>query len=302
MDALSSVFAVLFASSFGLFAGMPPLSEDPVLERIAPPDTLVYFSWAGAGKADPKSGNKTEQMLADEEVRVFLDGLYKRWSDSDWLDTLADEEDPKQKEAAKVGMEFLGIIMTSPAAGFISDMTFKEKEPDEEDAAPDEFAPPGPIPGLPDLDLKPLIREVRLSRKRTLAVRALMRFPAIVFQIVNGQPSRHWLHPNDFFCSTTSAPQSGQSPIPVGPCPFVARPFVACPFVACRRPLLRVRVPVVLLLLVLLAVRCLDSGTGISSSSPGSDIDSTTGLDRSMVIGLLLMRCCNNERTWAMSS
>lgn len=167
MDALTTVFAVLFMSSFGLFTGMPPLPEDPIIERIAPPDTLVYFSWAGAGKADPKSGNKTEQMLADEEVRVFLDGLGKRWKESALLDSLDKEEDPKKKEAAKAGLEFLGIVMTSPAAGFISDMTFKKKEPAEGEAAPDEgapdFAPPGPVPGLPNFDLEPQFELASMS-------------------------------------------------------------------------------------------------------------------------------------------
>ena len=158
MEALTAVFSILFASSLGLFTGMPPLPEDPLLERIAPTDTLLYFSWAGSGVADPKSTNKTEQMLADEEVRVFVDGLKKRLSDSSWLESLGEEQTPEQREGAAAALELLGIVMTSPSAGFISEMEFKKKEPDEplaDDEFPMDFGPGGPVPGLPEFDLEP---------------------------------------------------------------------------------------------------------------------------------------------------
>lgn len=157
MDALTAVFGILFMSSFGLFTGMPPLPEDPLLERIAPADTLLYFSWAGSGQADPKSTNKTEQMLADEEVRLFVDGVKKRFADSKWLENLDEEQTPEEREAASAVFEMLGIIMTSPSAGFISDMKFEKKAPEEpaDDEFPMDFAPPGPVPGLPGFDLKP---------------------------------------------------------------------------------------------------------------------------------------------------
>ena len=166
MDALTTVFSVLFLSSFGLFTGMPPQAEDPLLERIAPPDTLVYFSWAGAGEADPESKNKTEQMLADEEVRIFVDGLKKRFGDTDWLDNVGTEQTPEEKEIANGAFELLGIIMTSPSAGFVSDMEFKKKEPEEpaEEEIPMDFGPgPGAIPGLPEFDLKPQFELANLN-------------------------------------------------------------------------------------------------------------------------------------------
>src|SRR5688500_7830767 len=39
-----------------------------------------------------------------------------------------------------------------------------------------------------------------------------MRLPAMVFQMVKGQPSRQPLQLNDFFCSSTGRPQMGQAP------------------------------------------------------------------------------------------
>jgi hypothetical protein len=144
---------------------MPPLPEDPLVDRIAPADALVYFSWAGSGQADPKSTNRTEQMLADEEVRIFVDGLKKRLADTSWLENLDQEQTPEQREAASAMFELLGIVMTSPSAGFISDMKFEKKAPEEpaEDEIPMDFGPAGPVPGLPAFDLKPQYQLTDLS-------------------------------------------------------------------------------------------------------------------------------------------
>ncbi len=68
------------------------------------------------------------------------------------------------------------------------------------------------LKGWPDFDLNPFKTDVFPSRSSAFAVRAEIRLPDIVFQIANPQPSRQRLQLNDFFCSTTCAPQSGHGP------------------------------------------------------------------------------------------
>ncbi len=65
---------------------------------------------------------------------------------------------------------------------------------------------------LPAFDRNPRSRGLRPCLSRAWAVRMPMALPAIVFQIANRQPCFQPLHPNDFSCSTTSEPQSGQRP------------------------------------------------------------------------------------------
>jgi len=60
---------VLLLGGFGLPVGVPPLPEDPMLANIAPEECVVYVSSAGMATPDGKSGNQTEQLLAEPEVR-----------------------------------------------------------------------------------------------------------------------------------------------------------------------------------------------------------------------------------------
>ena len=85
------------------------------------------------------------------------------------------------------------------------------------------------LKGWPDFDLNPFKTEVTPSRINVFAVRAEIRLPEMVFQIVKLQPSRQRLQLNDFFCSTTFAPQSGQGPDRLGsfPWPVDLEPFAA---------------------------------------------------------------------------
>jgi hypothetical protein len=57
-----------FASPFCL----PPGAPDAGVMRAAPEECLLYVGWNGAGKADAKSENQTEQLLAEEEVQNFV--------------------------------------------------------------------------------------------------------------------------------------------------------------------------------------------------------------------------------------
>jgi len=68
--AFSSIgWLVLLLGGFGLPVGVPPLPEDPMMANIAPEECVAYMSSAGMATPDAKSGNQTEQLLAEPEVR-----------------------------------------------------------------------------------------------------------------------------------------------------------------------------------------------------------------------------------------
>ena len=62
-----------FLGGFGLPVSLPPLPPDPVVQRAAPEECLFYLGWNGNAKPDPNSKNRTEQLLADQEVQRFVD-------------------------------------------------------------------------------------------------------------------------------------------------------------------------------------------------------------------------------------
>jgi hypothetical protein len=74
------IFSLMFSGGLvtGLPMGMPPAEEDPVMARVAPDECLVYVSWSASATPDPTSKNRTEQLLADPEIRRFVTELQSR--------------------------------------------------------------------------------------------------------------------------------------------------------------------------------------------------------------------------------
>jgi hypothetical protein len=60
---------ILLLGGFGLPLGAPPLPADPMMANVAPEQCVAYVSSAGMATPDAKSGNQTEQLLAEPEVR-----------------------------------------------------------------------------------------------------------------------------------------------------------------------------------------------------------------------------------------
>ncbi len=58
--------------------GIPPLPEDPVISQVAPEECLFYVNWSGMAEPDADSTNRTERLLAEEEVRHFVGQLRTR--------------------------------------------------------------------------------------------------------------------------------------------------------------------------------------------------------------------------------
>src|SRR5687768_2591264 len=76
------ILFVLAGGGVGSPFGLPPLPEDPVLARVAPQECLFYGSWSGTASPDPKSGNRTERLLAEEELQTLIQAIDKTISQS----------------------------------------------------------------------------------------------------------------------------------------------------------------------------------------------------------------------------
>ncbi len=66
------LMVVLLGGGLNLPVGLPPEAEDPKMSQVAPEQALVYLSWAGTATADPNSGNGTERLLAEPQVKFML--------------------------------------------------------------------------------------------------------------------------------------------------------------------------------------------------------------------------------------
>jgi hypothetical protein len=69
---------LLFGFPSDLPLSLPPGPESPRVLSAAPAECFVYYSWAGIAEAAPGSKNRTEQFLADPEVRQFVGEIKSR--------------------------------------------------------------------------------------------------------------------------------------------------------------------------------------------------------------------------------
>src|SRR5262245_33173563 len=78
-DFFQHVFLVL-ASLAGLIGTplpvpLPPLPEDPALVRAAPADCNLFVEWFGSGAPVAGTGNRSERLAAEPEVRQLVERL-----------------------------------------------------------------------------------------------------------------------------------------------------------------------------------------------------------------------------------
>ncbi len=72
VNPLEYLLLVLLGGGFGP-TGIPPAQEDPVIARSAPAECLLFVSWSATTAPDPTSSNRTERLLAEPEVRKFIE-------------------------------------------------------------------------------------------------------------------------------------------------------------------------------------------------------------------------------------
>jgi len=72
------IFLLSLGSGMGIPLGIPPAPDDPVMARFAPEECVFYTTWSASATANPANKNQAEQMLAEPEVRQFVEHL-ERW-------------------------------------------------------------------------------------------------------------------------------------------------------------------------------------------------------------------------------
>lgn len=69
-----SMFGAMFLAGgiAGLPLGIPPAEPDRNMARVAPEECLFYMSWSGMAEASADSTNHTERLLAEPQVKRFI--------------------------------------------------------------------------------------------------------------------------------------------------------------------------------------------------------------------------------------
>lgn len=111
------IMMLFFGGSFGLPMGIPPDKEDVFLHQIAPEECLFYTSWAAMAEADPKSGNATEKMFADPEIKKLLMGLEKLVQAS--VAQVEQHEGAEAGQAARDAWKWTRLALSRPSAIFL---------------------------------------------------------------------------------------------------------------------------------------------------------------------------------------
>ncbi len=112
---------LVFGGQTGVPLGLPPLPEDRTMASVAPQECIWYFSWSGTADADPKSANQTEQLLAEPEIREFVHSVSKAISAAMKKGT---PPTPQGKLLGAEGPKLIHVLLTHPAAAFISKFEF----------------------------------------------------------------------------------------------------------------------------------------------------------------------------------
>jgi len=112
----------------GIPLGVPPLPEDPLLARIAPEQCVYYVSSAGMAAPDPRSNNQVEQLLAEPEVAQFIAEIHQQVVRA--VRQKAAAEGPEAAALAEDAAGWVKILLTRPAAVFVSRVALGPQGPD----------------------------------------------------------------------------------------------------------------------------------------------------------------------------
>ncbi len=123
---LEMLLVMLLGGGFGMPAGVPPTQEDALSVRVAPAECFFYMSWAGTGTPDGSSSNQTEQLLAEPEVRAFLER-----TKGGLLETMrqVSGDDPAAQQNLNDMSRMLALVQGKPGALYLSDVVFQGNGP-----------------------------------------------------------------------------------------------------------------------------------------------------------------------------
>ena len=113
----------------GLPLGVPPLPEDAVCAKVAPADCLLYISWAGMAAPDAKSGNHTEQLLAEPEMQRLVTEVERLINVAIGENTR--RQGPEATAAVQDAVKWAKVLASRPAALYVSDVKIAPGGPPE---------------------------------------------------------------------------------------------------------------------------------------------------------------------------
>jgi hypothetical protein len=120
------VFLLGLTTAAGLPLSVPPLPPDPVIERAAPDACLLHVALAGMAKPAAGSANRAEALLAEADVRRFVDQMAA--AARKMMDRAAANGDEFPEEAR----ELLYTLLTRPAALTVDSFAIGGQGPDVE--------------------------------------------------------------------------------------------------------------------------------------------------------------------------
>jgi hypothetical protein len=107
-------------SGAGVPLGVPPLPPDPALSAVAPEHCLFYMSSAGMAAADPHSGNQTERLMVEPELRQMVRDIEMAIRSS-LAETMKDREMPEEPSAETI-VALAETPLVRPWAAYVSEI------------------------------------------------------------------------------------------------------------------------------------------------------------------------------------
>ncbi|MEI8373244.1 MAG: hypothetical protein WCJ35_10480 [Planctomycetota bacterium] len=118
------IFFLTLGSGMGIPLGIPPAPDDPVMVRFAPEECVFYTTWSASAVANPLSKNQAEQMLAEPEVRQFVEHLEK-WIRHSVAQPASDRDASNLSDAT---FDTILMILRHQTTLFVSDVKIKDKK------------------------------------------------------------------------------------------------------------------------------------------------------------------------------
>src|SRR4029450_13493061 len=111
----------MFVGFLGLPLGVPPEKEEALMAYAAPEDCVLYATWSAMATPNAASGNQTEQLLAESEVKKFLTVL-ERTIMTAALAAAKNSGTPAQQadEIAKTAQLWIRTVLTQSGALYLS--------------------------------------------------------------------------------------------------------------------------------------------------------------------------------------
>lgn len=125
---------LVLGGGIGAPIGLPPGPEDPLLASAAPETCLLYSSWTAPATPSLESGNQTEQLLAEPQVRQLMLELQSRLS-REVRRAAAREADPRAKALADLVPQLASAFMSHSGAVYVTKLAPAPGGPPDLEAA-----------------------------------------------------------------------------------------------------------------------------------------------------------------------